>query len=161
MNANAIFQYLIHDLQSMGNEAEILPAQDTIKRPSIVFANPKAPLDSLTSVAQCIEAGELLEGVHILRFITNLEAVATSDTQALALSLDHIYPMFRFIASEDHIFARMDIPISENALWESAYMLYLISFYQATLAYNAPIFQDLGAGKLSLEEATNRTRTDN
>jgi hypothetical protein len=158
MNTNAVFQYLIYDLQSMGNEAEILPAQDTIKRPSLVFAYPKAPLDNLTSVAQCIESGELLQGVHILRFITNIEAVVNEDTQALALSLDHIYPMFRFIVSEEGVFARMDIPMSENALWESAYMLYLISFYQATLAYNAPIFQDLGAGKVDLQEAINRTR---
>ena len=158
MNIESIFQYLIHDLQSMGNEATILPANEQIKRASVVFENPEGVLKEFTSLVQCVEAGEVMPDVQILRFVTNLNVVSNQDTQALALSLDHIYPLFRFIASDEFIFARLDIPFSVHAIWESPYMTKLVSFYQAIIAYNAPVFKELEAGKLNLKEATAKTR---
>lgn len=158
MNTESIFQYLLHDLQNMENIAAILPTNEEVKRTSLVFESADAVLKDFTSVVQCVEAGEVLPDVQILRLITNLNVEATQDTQMLGASLDHVYPMLRFIASDGSIFVRLDVPMSVNAIWESSYMTKLIGFYQAVIAYNAPIFQALVVGKMSLQEAFNKTR---
>jgi hypothetical protein len=153
MSTTLLFQYLELALQQIGCQTSWVGNDQTMDRPTLVFANSNYPSTDLLSFVQCIEPSALIKHTYLLRLYTNTETNASPDANKLIEATQEIYPLIHFKVQENRIAISMDIPVAEQSAWQSDYIKSLLAFYIATVSYNTRLLQDLASQKITLQEA--------